>query len=82
MMWRRIKAWWRSRSTVVVTFPEGCGQWIVAIDASPEGVLRVSIGDRVVEVRSRWWDTRASLARKVRVGIANELAIIGKAGEE
>ena len=61
-----IRRWWLGRTTVTVTFPPGYGQIMVSATASDSGTFRLAIGRRVVTVRKRWWDTRASVVRKVR----------------
>ena len=69
----RVRQWWRSRTTITVTFPPGSPIVAVSVDTWPLGVLfsdrrptyHVHVGDRSVMVRKRLWDTRASVARKI-----------------
>jgi hypothetical protein len=60
-----LRRWWRQRSEVTLTFPPDHPITAVIASAAP-GTYSLSIGDRTYVVRARWWDTPASIARKMR----------------
>jgi hypothetical protein len=68
-LWMRIviryRAWQRRRSSVVLTFPAQQVQTVAVASAEP-GLYTLAIGERTISVRSYWWDTPASVARKMR----------------
>ena len=61
-----LRKWWRARSTVTIVMPPDGQVHTVNVSMSHRGDYTVSVDDTDHIVRARWWDTRASIARKLR----------------
>jgi len=59
----RIRQWWRAE--ISITQPLGRDATIIVADVN-DGDYRIDIDGRVIEYRTKWWDTRRSIARKLR----------------
>jgi hypothetical protein len=65
-----LRRWWHSRAEVRISFPPGYPPVVVTVDVVQDGGLyTVMIGSTTITIRARWWDTRASMARKLRQAI-------------
>ena len=60
----RLLVWWDRRGTITLRYVEGMPA-IVVSTVSKGASYVVQLGDDRVEVVARWWDTRASIARKL-----------------
>lgn len=73
-----MRRWWRSRVTVEITLTHDSPPVAVSSESWPQGALFsdrrpvhvLRVGDRRIVLRVRWWDTEASLARRMRREIA------------
>lgn len=66
-----VRRWWRERSYVTIEMGPTQPMTVVVARAEP-GLYSLEIGGRVVSVRSRPWDTSASVARKMRRALRRE----------